>query len=307
MKPVIYVDILFIINYVVNYLLLLATQKICKHPSPSWRLSIGAAAGGIYAVLIFLPPLSILYSLAAKLVVSVALIVLSFRISKWRELARLIIMFYAASFMFAGAAFGLFYFTDIGSYVGAAVSNGVFYFNLPLKTLIVSAAASYALIRIACRIFNVQMRKSGNLFNIRITLNGKTAKLFALLDTGNTLNDPISGDPVIIVEHSSIAHILPERVNLLFEQHSADSFAIMEHVMSPDTPHSADDTYIPFRLIPFRSLGQENGMIPAFKPDSIIFADAPKDSSNALIGVSAKRISAGQSYTALMNPQAVNI
>ena len=302
MKPVIYVDILFLINFALNYLLLLVTQKVCKHPSPSWRLALGAAAGGVYAVLMFLPQLSVFYSLVAKLIVSAALIVLSFRISKWRELARLIIMFCAVSFMFAGAAFGLFYFTDIGSYVGAAVSNGVFYINLPLKTLIISAVVSYVLIRIGYRIFAAQMRKSGSLFDMCITQSGKSARVFALMDTGNALSDPISGEPVIVVEHGSIAHILPEQVNALFEQYADDSIGIMEHIILSDSAYD-----IAFRLIPFRSLGNESGMLLAFKPDRIWFADAPKDSSDALIGITRTPISAGQSYNALLNPQVVKI
>ena len=72
---VIYVDTLFLLNGVIDYLLLLAAARLAGEPLARWRFALGGALGGLYAVAIFLPgcaflahPLCRLGSLALKLV-----------------------------------------------------------------------------------------------------------------------------------------------------------------------------------------------------------------------------------------------
>lgn len=296
MKPVVYVDILFLLNFVLNYLLLLTTQKICKNPAKAWQLSIGAAAGSIYAVLMFFPSLSIFYSIIAKLVFSALLVIISFRITKWREFMRLFIVFYLANFMFAGAAFALFYFTDIGSYIGAITSNGVFYFDIPIGTLLISSAIAYGGIHIGYRIYKKQLQKTGRLFDISITLGEKNVQMLALLDTGNSLADPISGTPVIVAEYDTLKTLLPQHVCDVFDKHETDYYTIISSLMS-------DTSEMRFHLIPFCSLGKDDGMILAFKPDSISIQKGQNHPGNVLVGIYNKHISKGQEYKALLHPQ----
>ena len=57
---VIYIDTLFLLNALVDYLLLLAAARLAGEPLRRWRFALGAGVGGLYAVAIFLPGLGFL-------------------------------------------------------------------------------------------------------------------------------------------------------------------------------------------------------------------------------------------------------
>ena len=57
---VIYVDTLFLLNAVVDYLLLLCAARLAGEPLHRIRFGIGAVLGGLYAVALFLPGLMFL-------------------------------------------------------------------------------------------------------------------------------------------------------------------------------------------------------------------------------------------------------
>ena len=57
---VIYVDTLFLLNALVDYLLLLASARLAGEPLSRPRFLLGAALGGLYAAGIFLPGLGFL-------------------------------------------------------------------------------------------------------------------------------------------------------------------------------------------------------------------------------------------------------
>ena len=57
---VIYVDTLFLLNGIIDYLLLLAAARLAGEPLRRLRFGAAAALGGAYAVAIFLPGMSFL-------------------------------------------------------------------------------------------------------------------------------------------------------------------------------------------------------------------------------------------------------
>jgi len=57
---ILYADILFFFNAVVDYLLLLLSARAAGAPLRRKRFALGAALGGLYAVMIFAPGFSFL-------------------------------------------------------------------------------------------------------------------------------------------------------------------------------------------------------------------------------------------------------
>ena len=97
-----------------------------------------------------------------------------------------------------------------------------------------------------------------------------------MIDTGNLLKDPITGTPVIVVEKQSLKEIIEEEILNQIE-------GILEGKYI-DTKYT--ENYISkFRLIPFSSLGKQNGMLIGFKPDEvkIKFDDTEIKKTNVLI------------------------
>ena len=102
---VVYVDLLFLLNLIANYLLLLAAGRIAGAALVRWRIGLGAAAGALYAVLVFLPGLECLAFGPCKLACGVGMVLIAD--GGERYLLRLTVLFFGASAALAGAVLGL--------------------------------------------------------------------------------------------------------------------------------------------------------------------------------------------------------
>ncbi|NLY42430.1 MAG: sigma-E processing peptidase SpoIIGA [Clostridiaceae bacterium] len=302
-KPVVYIDVLFVINLIINYLLLWTTSKISKKRASTMRILAGAVLGAVYAVVMFFPAFKIYYTFIAKILFSMVLIAVTFNIEKAREFVKVLTIFYVVSFTFGGAALGLFYFTNVGAFIGALVSNGVIYFTLPWKVLLLSSMIAYIIIRITWSIIARKMGRENMFVPLVIIFDNKSICVNALIDTGNSLYDPISKFPVVVVEFNAIKELLPEDIQQIFSECSENDLNLISKIMSNS------DWVSRFRLIPFTSLGKENGMLIGFKPDEveIMEGEEKKDIKDIIVGVYNKKLSKDETYRALLNPEIIGL
>ena len=117
-----------------------------------------------------------------------------------------------------------------------------------------------------------------------------------MLDTGNMLKDPITGMPVIIAQKEILKDILP---NIILDN--------LSKIVGGDVPQEVynDENlqYITkFRLIPFSSIGKENGMLLGFKTKKIEIQqeDIKKVIDNVIVGIYEKNLSKKNEYHALI-------
>ncbi len=92
---VIYVDTLFLLNAMVDYLLLLCSARLAGEPLSRLRFALGAVLGGLYAVAIFLPGLGFLARPLCRLAAAVLMVLAAF----WRRrrLLRQVVIFFLPS------------------------------------------------------------------------------------------------------------------------------------------------------------------------------------------------------------------
>lgn len=123
-------------------------------------------------------------------------------------------------------------------------------------------------------------------------INGKNVKIHAIIDSGNLLKDPITGASVIVVERAKLEEIIEKNILDNLQNIITGEYQVLEN-----------EEYISkFRLIPFSSLGKQNGMLLGFKPD---FAEVEIDGvnrklENIVIGIYDKSITKNQEYTGLV-------
>ena len=275
---VIYLDVLFLLNLTVDYLLLLATARIAGEPFSRLRLGTGALLGGAYAALIFLPWFAWCAHPAFKLCVGVGMAMLAFGVS--RRLLRLTLVFFALSAALGGIVLAL----QLLETGGLTLENGVLYTGFDLRLLLVTVLLSYGVL---CLIFRNTARHGGtkkDLCATRLMFGEKVIPINVLLDTGNTLSDPIRNQPVLVVEGRVLQEISPSGVNL------ADPIGTMEHL---------EDTWWKKRccLLPYRAVGVEHGMLLAVRSDRVVINDRCWNS--LLVALSPTPVSDGGGYQGL--------
>ena len=290
--PVVYIDVLFGVNFFINYIMLRAAGVICRNRPPIWRSAIGAAIGAAYGAAVFFPNLSLFYSLAFKLAASGLMVAAAFPIYGLWEFFRLLGVFYAAMAAFGGLSFAIFFLTDWGARLGAVYSNGIMYLDVPVTALFLGAVAFYGLLSLG-QLFIGFAKRRGLRRKLVVELGGRRAVLTALADTGNILVDPISHAPVIVAELDALKELFDysTQISLCSENLQAGLGSMTERGFKA-------------RLIPFSSVGEGDGMMVGFVPDraAVRQGGGLRPMENCVIGVYPHQLSADKSYDALYNP-----
>ncbi len=294
----IYLDVLFLENVIINYFILLVTAKFSKSGTSSLRLTIGAVLGALYViVLVMLPGMKIYSTIAAKILLSMVIVAVTFAPERPKAFFKVLALFYLSTFIFAGASFAFIYFNQSGGFV----RNGIVYVFWRSKwvVLILSFAMVGIIVKIFYEVIQSKFIREKLLLPLKISFENRAIELAALVDTGNSLHDPLTNMPVIVVEFHAIKDILPLDIQNIFKESKEEDLDSISDVVSQSKWFSR------FRLIPFTSLGKENGMLIGFKPDFIEIGENEnkKGVSNVVVGIYNKALSRNERYKALLSPE----
>lgn len=281
MKAIVYADMLFLVNFVINMVLLKVTCIFTKSPSGWVRMTLAACVGSVYAVCMFFPEIEMLYIFPVKMAVSVIMLLITEPKTSLVKLIKKCAVFYLTSFCFAGILLALIYFTDFASGAAPTVSNGIFYFDISLTTLIISSAIVYILLRLASAVF--ARNKTLGIKQLKITLGPRECVMSAMSDTGNMLTDPISRNPVIIADKASVMPLFPAGL--------------------PNAENGCA-CGAKLRVIPYSSIGKQGGIMTGFVPDTIELDG--KSTNNVVIAICENALSETNEYNALFNPNILN-
>lgn len=291
----VYGEFLFLENFLMNFIILDITSYFGKYQGGKFKIVIGAVVSALYSFIIFFPSLHFMLTFFMKFTISMFIIVITFTPNKFKEFLKYLSVFYLTTFIFGGAAFGFFYFTNFDS----LISNGIFYTNnFTIRILLYSVAIAYILILISINLIKYKISKETLLRQITIEFDNKKKEIQGLIDTGNSLADPISKFPVVIVEYEAIKDILPDSIKEIF---SNNKFSKLDNVMDV----LGNSNWINrFRVIPYTSLGKTNGMLIGFKPDNVELINEGEIISinKIIIGISIHQLSQNGDYRALLNP-----
>ena len=236
---VIYIDILLALNWWVDYLLLLGVRRGLGEGASAWRLAVGALAGALSCLVLFLPPMSVVLSLLCRLFAAAVMVTVAFRRSSWRSWGRQVLVLFALSAGLAGLCGALYFFL---APQGFYVFNGVVYYSVPPLLLVALTVVCYGVLWLSEQLLRRRAPKEHR-FRVRVTYGDRSVVFPCLYDSGNHLVEPFSGKPVLVVEQSVVEPLIggvPGVANL---------------------PTG-------WRLIPYNTLSG-NGLLPAFIPTAL--------------------------------------
>ena len=222
----VYLDLVILLNFLVDGLLLMGANRLVGYPI-GWKRAVWAAAfGGIYAGVCMLPDCRFLGNLLWRLVSLAAMSCIAYG---WHPSAlRRGAVFVLLSMALGGIALGL--------------GRGGF---LPLF-LAAGGIALLCSVGIRAPIGAVKYQP------VELLWKGQRTKLTALVDTGNTLRDPITGNGVLVAGMNVGLRLGISR----------------EIINDPISGLTAAN--IPgARLIPYRAVGKPGGMLLMLRLDEV--------------------------------------
>lgn len=272
----VYIDMLILLNFVANYLLLLGAGRVAAVPLRRWRIACGALLGALYAAGMFLPNAEWLALWQYKLLCGVAMVLITY--GGERNLLKISCIFFTASAGLAGVILA----AELLGGAGVVLGNGVVYSDFDVRLLLLIFVACYF-------VLSVVFRRSGRhnareFVKLQITTNSGKVELTALLDSGHTLTDPVTNQPVIIADYSFFRNDLPK---------GTDPTCPVESLKRCRANGISN-----VRLIPYRAVGVECGMLLALRAKSVVVNE--RDLGSLLIALSPTLVSDGGSYQALI-------
>jgi len=293
----VYVEYLLIENIIINFIILYVTEKITRTKTSKLRLFIASLVGSLYTLIVFFPNLQFMGRFLIKFSVSILILIIAFNPERFKEFLKQLSTFYLISFAFAGTTIGIFYILNNK----LTISNFSFKdHNELMKFLILGIGLAVILIRSILKNSWIRLNQKNCLTDVTINLNNKKAHLRALIDTGNSLKEPISQKPVIIAEYSALKAILPELVKKVYSENKELDLNYVANIME-----KLGDQ-IKLRLIPFKSLGNENGILIGFVPDSIdiYFDDETREmTDDIVVAIYNNKLTMDEEYNGLLHPE----
>lgn len=294
---VIYLDVLLAsvgANLLFDWLLLWATAEVTKIPTTRLRLIGGALCGSVHYALYLLATYGLIGAYGILRFpgtvggVSLAMLAIAFgpQVSV-RSLLRLAGTFYVILFVSSGAGLAL---GSLLAYGGTAN---------PIVVQLGSVGALLLVAEIGWGVLQRRIWRGLFLVPIEIAFGGQRVQITALVDTGNSLTDPITRAPVIVVEFSVIRPLFPEAVRDDVDELIRGDFGRVSSLMT----HSLWSSRL--RLIPFSSLGSESGMLVGFAPDHIrlLLPSVTEVSRRTVVALAPQTLDPSGEYHALLHPE----
>lgn len=300
----VYLDQVILYNLMMNYLILWAAARLSRVTVDKKRLLGGAALAALYVTALFLPGLNLLLTVGFKIVVSMLIVLATFAPLPPIRFFTCLGCFYLASFTLGGMVFGFIFFLRSGPLPAGDV-NGVlmvtgdyFCHSIPLALM-----AFWAAVRGGTAL--VRSRLTAGLFKmiLVIYLGGRRMEVKALLDTGNRLSDPLTRQPVIVVEYDVLKPLLPPVMQRVFEKPGEPGLLCVDEFLG-DSEWAGR-----FRVVPFRSLGRDGGLLAGFRPDAVEIVQGNNllRFDEVIVAVYHKQLDSDASYRALLPPRLLEV
>lgn len=189
----IYIDVFFLINFMMDYLLLAAACRMMSGRFRRGRVLLGAVTGSLLTCLVIMIPVTgtikiVMYHIGVNSVMILA----GIPVNSFREFVKAFLMIYTGGFLLGG----------IFSFWKQYIRTGSLFFLF--------AVISYEILVLVWNFWKRIQKRDHYTCEVVIEQSGKKNRLPGLIDTGNHLRDPLTDIPVCIVEREAVRELMTE-------------------------------------------------------------------------------------------------
>lgn len=273
---VVYVDIAFLLNCVSDAAALYVTGRLSGLPLEKRRLLAASLLGGTYGALCALPGFGSASSFAVQLAAAAVLVRLAF--GRREAFLRRLLLFFMLSCALAGALVAAGRLVQANGGLQALAA-------LDWKVFLLAGGVCFAVLSVVFR-GGARHGASGQLFRCELTRQGRAAVFTALLDTGSTLTDGLTGRPVLTVHWTALSPLW-----------TAEEQAVLARLEAEGAAKCLERLGGGFRLLPYQAVGVRSGLLLCFRPDGAAMDGKPM--GPVTVALSPTPVSDGGGYAAL--------
>jgi len=236
---VVYVDILITINFMIDFIIIRLAALFGGMRVSVFRCALGAFIGALSSLIVFVPAISSLGLFIFKIAVCVIMATASFTPVSAKKLAKMVVILCAISFIMSGV---FTFISDSFLRDRMSVYRGTVYFDIGLPAMLLSVTCAYIAVMFLAKILKSRFSADTECA-LTITTKYGSCIADAIIDTGCSVTEPFSGEPVIICDSKIVFNIVPQS---FFEGTN-------------------------FRLVPFKTING-TGMLKAFRSEYVVIS-----------------------------------
>lgn len=279
-----YVDVLFAVNMLMSFFALITVKNILKCPATHIRIFVLSALSSILTVIIIVLPINYIWIkyILVHIFLNSFLVRSGLLLKRKKEFLKGYIYLYTITFLFGGLV--------------QFLSNLI---GLSTLSILTAGFAAFLFSKAAMYIYSAYIKFEEKLCDVCLKLNSKVVNIKGLIDTGNSLCEPISRQPVCVLSFSTMEKFLSrEEIKIL------DDFLNFRTVQDNAKSEILKD----IRYVPFNSVGKTNGLMPVIKADiiQISVGEETKEIMSPIIGISEGNFSSHEDYQIIINPRLID-
>ena len=290
MEVTIYGDIVFLVNFCMDFLILWITAVLQKNKVCYKRLFLGSLfLSLVYCIALVFPVLSFFCHGIGGMILFILGIEIVFFPKTIKTLLRYFLIGNIVAFAIGGVAMALFFATGMRTIGNYFVLNTK---QFPIKILIATACFFYIVIKLGENWIKINMINRKAYCAVVLKQKGIKIPLRMLIDTGNSLKDPFSGNDVIVAAFPAIKNLFSKETQIYFFKEYQNQQKFYEYVLQKEKKLS-------LHFVPFSSLGKENGLLLVFEPE--VLEIEGNIQNNISLGIYCGSFSEG--YDGLISPE----
>lgn len=268
---------------IINFVLLYLTMFSLRQKIYFFKTLISALIGTFLSLALTFVNLPLILTILAKILTGLIMLTIVSSKTNLKSFSVLFLVFISFTFLLGGFCFFIIYLLG-----GEVYSISTMSYKLPISlgliTLLISIYVFF-LINIV-KIFYKKQKIDCFYYNLKLTANNKTKKLKAYLDSGNLLQDPESGQSILVLGLSNFLEIFKDKVTVV------------------DYLNAKLDKKIKGKYIKFSSVGAEHKMF-VFEANNVeLLENNSKKNLSVLVGVGTNNFSKNN-FDALLSPLSI--
>lgn len=316
----IYPDIVFILNFCMDFVLLFLVKLVNRKKSSLLRMVGGAIIGGLSAVLISLLPwlnstsgffmTSMLIkgiSIIFKIMAIPLMLSMSFGKLKWTDLLKQGISFCLITYFVGGLMNSIYYETGLKLYL-MNLGDTIMFSNISL-TFVAIAMGLIAVLSVGLIfLWSLYKRKEKEVYEVELMLEGNSIKTKGLYDTGNCLYDPLYHKPVIVIERIVMEELLSKEYLDEFEntKNYLSGLGTEDEMASAmEQSDTVKKLLLRLRIIPYSSIGKAQGMMFGIMLDQLMIHTGKETicCKNITAAISENNLSPKEEYHVILHKE----
>ncbi|TFJ94566.1 sigma-E processing peptidase SpoIIGA [Lentibacillus salicampi] len=298
----IYLDAVWLLNFLLDMMLLMLTQALAKDSTRKRRVIFGAFIASLLVPITIYYPDSFANSMPGKLIYSVIIILCSFNIYSIYRMIKLWLLFYFTTFSIGGGLIAVHFLFQNPADVSA---NGILTFNsgygAPVSWLfvVIGFPLSWYFTKRRMDRHATEKIRYDQLCAVTIQIQRINHSTSAYIDSGNQLTDPLTKKPVIICDEYFLKQWFTEADwAMLKTAHDTLNFEML--------PEGWEKR---IHIVPFQGVEGSRNFMLAIKPDNITidYDDNEIMTHKVLIGIQFAELTKDGSYHCLLHPQIIKL